>query len=106
VTTPEHADLRRLQLDLCAKHGVVPREVGAGTLVTPDSSVLELGIGHIEALFVGWRRGISPPVEVGAIVSGTFGYRGSFFLLNFAPGQPLRCMQEGHPALPPPEDLP
>lgn len=62
-----------------AEGGDFPSVVG-GTTVAPRENVLEFGLGHSDAVSVGWRHGVSSAVEFGVGASGTFGYRGLLFM--------------------------
>jgi len=50
-----------------------------GTTVAPQENVLDFGLGHSDALSVGWRHGVSSAIELGLVGSATFGYRGLLF---------------------------
>jgi hypothetical protein len=62
-----------------ADEGRFPSVVG-GTVVAPHANVVDFGLGHTDLLSVGWRHGVSPVLELGLAVTGTFGYRGALFL--------------------------
>lgn len=62
-----------------AQSGDFPSVVG-GTTVAPREDVLEFGLGHSDAVSVGWRHGLSSAIELGVVGSGTFGYRGLLFM--------------------------
>lgn len=62
-----------------AESGYVPSVVG-GTTVSPREDVLDVGLGHSDAVSVGWRHGVSSAIELGVVGSATFGYRGLLFV--------------------------
>jgi hypothetical protein len=64
-----------------ADEGRFPSVVG-GTVVAPRENVVEVGLGHTDLLSVGWRHGVSPVLELGLAVTGTFGYRGTLFIAD------------------------
>ena len=59
--------------------GGLPSVVG-GTTVVSGENLLEVGLGHSDAVSVGWRHGVSSRIELGLVASGTFGYRGVLFM--------------------------
>lgn len=65
-------------LNAYAQSEPFPSVVG-GTTVAPQQDVLEFGLGHSDAVSVGWRHGVGPSVELGLFGAATLGYRGLLF---------------------------